>query len=249
MAKAKVLEENENEELVDLEFEVESVESDHPENEGESSDLPTIEDPEWTDYVMSLLTKKEKVGDKPKALGLLRIAPVVFSDILNMEKEVHAVSPDYAAVTMKLEFENGCRFCGSAEVSQMNCGEPYNRFPLASASTRALGRVLKTALRLQVLTAEENNDIAVGSNEELEGSVIISDTQINFIEILCGPKKLNVNVQEAVSLIMGYEVECISKLTHDNALSIQEALDAWLKTSTEKPKLAEYDSGWRSNFA
>jgi len=216
------------------------------EQEEERDINPT--DPEWTEFVMSMLTDNEKIGNKPKALGLLRICPLVYANIVQIVPDVHVVTEDYAAVTMHISFDNGCTITGSAEVSMRNCGEPYNRYPLGSATTRALGRALKTAMTLNVLTAEEGNDISVRSNEPTEGSIKISDVQINFIDILCSPKKLNINIKEVVANIIGPDVKSISKLTHDDALVIQKQLDVWLKSKDDMPKFGVYDSEWRSNF-
>lgn len=192
----------------------------------EGEELEAVYDPsspDWTEFVMSQLQDSEKVGDKPRAIGLVRVVGQVLSPIVENETIVHVVTQDYAAVTERIRLQNGFVASGSAEVSVHNCQEPYSKYPLASASTRALGRAVKTILKLNVLTAEEGNDISVGSNEVVEGK--ISDTQTRFIDILS--QRISINPEKSAGHILGKEVQSLTDLTHGEALLIQNELEVW----------------------
>ena len=224
------------------------VDEDAP-NAPESS--PEKFSPEWTDYVLSLLTKDEFINERPRADGLVRLCGVLVGDINWGSPEVHHVGVDYAAVTITPTLPNGVKVFGSAECTVNDTDAPYNRYPLATAETRAIGRAAKRILGLtNVLTAEETSKVAEltvpeASNEDrTEGS--ITDTQIKFIDRMC--KKLNVDVQKSITEICG-EHGNIRELSHAEALQVNTVLDEWTREEDQEyAKFGPYEDDWRNSF-
>lgn len=209
---------------------------------------------EWTDYILGLLTEDEVVNECPKTDGLWRVACSLNKGI-SYGVNVLQTSPDYAAVTVSINARQGlfdyCVISGSAECSALNTDPPYNKYPLATAETRALGRALKRLLCINVLTAEEssraaNLTIPVSDENRTEGS--ITSTQISFIERMC--KKIDINLENAIIYAVGLH-ENINELSHAEALRINETLDAWSRDKSEDPeykKLGKFDTSWKSSF-
>lgn len=217
----------------------------------EDEKIPSRTSPDWSDYVMGLLTKDEKVKDKPRADGLNRVARMLNGDF-NYRLDVHHVSPEFAAVTCIVTDQDGFDYTGSAECHVTNTDPPYNKYPLATAETRAIGRAMKRILGLtNVLTAEESSRIAeltIPESEEDRTEGSIQPTQINFVDRMC--KKLNVNLKNAVVKIIGQH-EKINDLSHSESLQLQQALDEWTKDTSEDPgykQLGDYDPSWKSDF-
>ena len=204
--------------------------------------------PEWTDYVLSQLTEQEKRDGKPTAPGLKRAFNSLFPDVyVNEKQNVHHVGPEYAAVTISLDIGTLISIVGSAECSEANTDPPYNKYPLATAQTRALGRAYKRLLGIDIITAEESSrkasisDPALNGDED-EGS--ISNTQIKFIELMA--TKINVNVGTVIKRLFK-ESRPVKRLSHSDAILINEHLD---ELSKDLPKieadeeLKGYDKNW-----
>lgn len=235
--------------LADMELDEVFTEVDENTPDSVPDDLPERSSPEWTDYVLSLLTKSELVKDRPRADGLVRICKKLMGDI-DFDLDVHHVGPDYAAVTCNAQLAGGGSFHGSAECSVNNTDEPYSKYPLATAETRAIGRAAKRVLGLSnVLTAEETSRVAEltipDCNEDrTEGS--ITDTQIKFIERMC--KKLNVDVRKAVVEITG-DHKSIGELSHAEALQVNSVLDGYTRDEDQGyAKLGPFEEDWRTTF-
>jgi hypothetical protein len=212
-----------------------------------------LNDPGWTDYVMDeLLDKREKKDGNPTTDGLRRVANLLFNNQISYDLKVHVSTPDFASVTSYVEClgYNGrsITYTGSAECHMGNTDAPYNKYPLATAETRAEGRALKRLLNLKVLTAEETSKIANISNiEEQEGiDQSINDNQIKFIDRFC--KKIDVSVQFAVDTIVG-QYKSIKDLNYSQATEIHAVLNGW---SNDKETIPDghdkYDEGWRNTF-
>lgn len=220
--------------------------------EEQTDKTPSKYDPEWSDFVLSLLTDDEKVNGNPKADGLVRVAGALYGEgtsILN----VHYVTPTSAAVTLNFIL-NDVAYIGSAECTVDNTDEPYNKYPLATAETRAIGRVMKRVLKLtNVLTAEESSRVAEltaipdDGIDRTEGS--ITETQIKFIDRIC--KSININVENAVKYILGDStLTTIKSLSHKSALHINSILDQWKRAETNESykDVGLYDENWKNSF-
>ena len=80
----------------DLEEDFEVIEDEqHTEEEKELDETC----PEWTEYMLSLLTEDELKDGKPSTEGLVRICRERYPDFFVAHPTVHTVGADYAAVT------------------------------------------------------------------------------------------------------------------------------------------------------
>lgn len=215
---------------------------------------PSEGSPEWSSYVLSLLTEDEMPNGRPSTPGLRRVATFLYGP-LSSSLTPHVVSQDYAACTVYVDVPaSGARVHGSAECHDQNTDPPFSKYPLATAETRAEGRALKKVLCLEnILTAEEASNVAaitipVSTQDRTEGS--ITDTQIKFIDRMC--KKLEVDLKEAVTQAVGPH-EAINDLSHAEALKVNEVLDTWSREPSEPTpqykKLGPYNSDWRTDFS
>lgn len=124
------------------------------------TDLPSISDPGWTEYVLSSLMDYEKDNGSPKTDGLRRIATKllgVFSSQTDILQTPTVENGFRASVKVELTFHNN-RFSttGAADVYSGNTKAKFATHAVATAETRAEGRALRKALRLtKVLAAEE----------------------------------------------------------------------------------------------
>lgn len=221
-------------------------------------EIPEVEDDrpnrfstEWSDYVMSLFSKDELREGKPTCDGLRRIVQLLYGEIVHQNLSVHHVNEKYAAVTAHIvlprhshtyKYGDVTFYSGSAECTIDNTDDPYAKYPLATAETRALGRAFKMALGLQhVLTAEESSKkshlVQVSSNEEQRTEGSIEENQIKFIERML--PKLGIEHNEPLviaNVILGAKHKNLSKLTHAEALTIIEVLNQWSQSSDNIPK-------------
>lgn len=235
--------------LSEMELDEAFTEVDESTPDSVPDDLPEHHSPEWTDYVLSQLTKSELVKDRPRSDGLVRLVKMIIGEV-DFLLQVHHVSPEYAAVTCQITIPGGSTVHGSAECSDRNTDIPYNKYPLATAETRAIGRAAKRALGLSnVLTAEEGSEVAQLTVPEVtedrtEGS--ITDTQIKFIERMC--KKLDISVHKAVIEIVG-DHEKIENLSHAEALQVNSVLDGYTRDEDQEyAKLGPFEENWRTTF-
>jgi len=237
-----------NEEALLDEVDLEQMEVEEDSMAEEEDNSPMLGDPDWTEHVLSMLHKDEvvKKNGAPRTEGLLRIARQLCPGLTFNKPEVHGVSEHYAAVTCCAVYD-GCSFYGSAEVHSNNTDAPYNKYPLASAETRAIGRAVKRLLGINVITAEETSkvaDLTIPSSDENRTEGSITSTQIKMVDSLS--KKLDIGVRQVVTNILGHH-ESISELSHAEGLRVLEQLDAWTKNPSDV-KFELYDPNWKTNF-
>lgn len=202
-------------------------------------------DPDWTDYVLSLLwdselvskTNKDKIDRFPKADGLRRVFEQLVGPILSIKRDVIQVpqllsenisenSLGVATVKVRIEYyknnDLGGRIYSFDEVADCygrNTIAPYSYHPTGTASTMAEGRALRKILNLKALTIEEMR----AEKTEKEGDVIdspVTENQKNLIVRLCG--KLGKNIDEYVTKTVGVPKE---KLTYSKASEVIQSLN------------------------
>lgn len=215
----------------------------------ESKEVPSIDDSGWTDYILSLLDKDEKIstvsGEAPTVDGLARVANLVISPKINVVKtEVIQASKDYACV--KVTISNGLQSIdGVAEVYPENTDSPFSMYPAATAETRALGRAYRKLLRLKkVFAAEEVSKKASISlpNINVEDTNKITDSHIMFIDMMC--ERLNISVMEVMENICGPKTS-IRDYSEEQAISVNAQLSSWCQDRTKLPSFSKYDREWR----
>lgn len=173
---------------------------------------PTIDDPEWSDFILSQLADEEQMDGKPLVAGLRRLAEIhigeiVFSGPTSVEtlETEHPVGK--CTVVYKVEFlvKRGQKtvtkvYSDVADVWHANTDDMFAVYASATASTRAEARALRKALKLRGAAAEEItkkdaskilHDEAPRSTSE-DGDERIANDQINFIDVKCKKEDLDV---------------------------------------------------------
>lgn len=178
---------------------------------------PTIADKEWTSWVLDQLFPDEKYEQYPTCDGLLRIFEIVMGTIISINTTVvQSASSDNnnrATVATTLTYvrpnvsgERVYTVSDAADCSLENTQHPFNLYPSATASTMALGRCLRKALRLKTLVREEvvrpSDDITKMMVEANQNSSKATDVQKNMIRKLTkgmsiGIDKLIAHMKEA----------------------------------------------------
>lgn len=136
--------------------------------------LPKYGSKEWKDYVLGMLNPDEMSNGCPRMCGLRRVAQIVLGDIVfSGAQDVSVINQDDGrAVTVNYRFDIAWKLDFGMEISNFDSGMPvrtfmgiadctenvdclYARHPAATAETKAMARALKTALSINVLTADE----------------------------------------------------------------------------------------------
>lgn len=140
-------------------------------------EVPSYNSPEWSDYVMGLFSPKEMVNDQyPNGAGLRRVAEILLGNIISSRVlDVKYVQdnengPGRACAIYEISFAwNKYQdetiidmsgppirtFSDAADVWPGNTDDLFAAHPVATAVSRAESRVLRKALRLRGLSAEE----------------------------------------------------------------------------------------------
>ena len=195
--------------------------------------IPARYEPEWTDYVKSLLTKNELVEDAPTCDGLRRVFKLIIGDIISTEVKVDQVpvisNNNHATVTVTIKYIPRWSsvlhtVSDASDVSDYNIDKPFSNFPVATAVTIAEGRCLRKAIGLiKVNTIEELKSSAPGTVAINEVMANISESTVmqnNVIRSLC--KKLNIDFVKLVGKLEGIPKEN-RELNNPRNLSYEEA--------------------------
>lgn len=218
---------------------------------------PSINDFEWNDYVLGLLSEEEKISDNPTTDGLRRIFEIALDCTIIESTSAVCQSPDPAngnratVVHTLVYILNSSKsdqdfkkitVNGAADVYWGNCDKIYRNHPVAVAETRAEGRALRRGLRLRKVVAAEEISKEL---EDIDGNTVnkISNNQINFIDVLA--KRLNINV---TALLESQNVESknIYAMEHESAVKIIRQLSTYQQNVDNIPEsILEYNSEWK----
>lgn len=237
------------------------VEFEEPKSELVNSvPIPAQTSPEWNAYILSRFTDDEKFNGNPTVDGLRRVAEDLIGDIVDSTTEILPMGNKICAVCM-ISFDTSLatdetihilkRFSGAADAYDGNCDKPYNKYLTSMAETRAEGRALRKALRVKVVSAEELSEVANEDVPREEDTTKITDTQINFIDIMCrnDNRGLDINVKKFVQFHCP-KVYNIREMLHKDSLAIQEKLSySQQNTGSLSPDVRGYDPEWKKTFA
>ena len=218
---------------------------------------PTINDIEWTDYVLALLSDDEKIHGNPTTDGLRRIFEIALDCTIVDSTSLVAQTPDLnngnrATVVHSLTYIlNNSKLddCfktktvdGSADVYWGNCDKIFRNHPVAVAETRAEGRALRRGLRLRKVVAAE--EIAEEIEDDIDGNTVgkMTNNQLNFMDVLC--KRLDINpIKYLENLDLPIDID---KLDHNNGVSIIRQLSSYQQDTSSIPEnILGYEEGWK----
>lgn len=218
-----------------------------------------INDIEWTDHILSMLSEDEKISGNPTTDGLRRIfelalncrvlsssTSVVQSPDPNNEKRatvVHTLVYRLNPYSSDPDGINTLSVDGAADVYWGNCDKVYRNHPVAVAETRAEGRALRRALRLRKVVAAEELAKEIEDHPDNNSVTKITSNQINFIDVVA--QRLNINV---ISLLRSNNIESndIYKILHEDAVSIIRILSKYQQNTTDIPtELIGYLPEWK----
>jgi len=172
-------------------------------------EMPPIGSVDWNDKVMSLFEEDELVDGRPVVHGLKRVAELLFGEIV-LSGPVQVFPPQTdahvgrATVVYRVRFDSGREFSEVADCWEQNTDDAFCAFATATASTRALGRALRQALRIRTVAAEEmtKKDTAAfvkstpkpvtATTGEYDDKARMTDKQSKFLAAKC--KQVDVNV-------------------------------------------------------
>jgi len=188
-------------------------------------DTPRYFDAGWNDYVMAQFDPDELIDGKYPNVNSLRrmvellLGEIVFSGPVNVEQTMDAEHTGKAVVTYKvtIDWQLGGVYAGNLDVPVGyghrsflsvasswvgNTDDIFAVFPESIAETRAEGRALRRALRINVVCADEltKKDTAavvqqqkesVSTTGDWEENSLITDQQTNTIKMMCDRLQIN----------------------------------------------------------
>lgn len=214
MARKKQIDEQSVEAQDEAEWNLGAIEvlNDTPSKETDATDdLVTMESPDWHDHVMSKFVEAELVDGCPTVAGLRRVAQLLLGEIM-FSGPVQVWAPnadsgtiDRSTVLYKVEFAwrqgvdfNGINiskfnfpikaFCDVADVWSGNAEYKYATHTSSLASTRAEARVLRKALQLRVISADE---IGKAEDNPIDNESMTRNQQ-SVIEAKCDSMKIDI---------------------------------------------------------
>lgn len=216
----------------------------------------TPNQPEWTDYVLSLLGEDEKINGNPTTDGLRRIFETVLEcTVINAEPKVMQ-SPDLAnerratvvytmdyvlndeSVPESLKYRS---VSAAADVYWGNCDKIFRNHPVAVAETRAEGRALRKALKLRkVVTADEIAKDVVDHDQD--NSNTINHSQLNFFDVF--GKRLNINIKKLLDHL-AINHSNIYHISYDDAVKTITTLSGFQQNNSVPQEIIGYDPNWK----
>ena len=196
--------------------------------------VPARFDPEWSNYVMSLLTDDEMEGGYPKVDGLRRLAQQLVGEIVESSTHVahvhHHDGNVFIVIVHSITFvdDDGVEhmFDGAADGGHHNIRGDYVMYPTAVTETRAEGRALRRALNLKTIVAEELAEVKIPSVVEVPKNLgMMTDIQKNSLQKLCGTgvRGMDVNVAKLAKKLLDKEVVDLTK--EDAALLLKNVTE------------------------
>lgn len=160
---------------------------------------PLYNTDEWQKFVLSLLKPDELIEGHPSAAGLMRVLRLL-ADVYSIHTSVYKspTSTDRSATVSCTLSLKDCflinTVCSTADVSEYNTKAPFNKHPVATAETKALGRAAKLLLNIKIHTHEE-------MLEDENDYKKINERQIKTINLLC--ERLDVDKEKFLAANAG----------------------------------------------
>lgn len=207
---------------------------------------------EWHDFVMSRFESDELFEGNPKVDGLWRVAEDVLGIIKTYTSRVVESPTEKNGFGATVECfisvyvpEIGeLVSSGVGDCNFKNADLTYARFPSSLAETRAKGRALRTLLRLRNIVAAEELSTDVPDSDDNE---LITDTQIDKIDLLCS--KLDINVALIIPAVLeeySYVFKNVRSISKHMAGKVIRRIDSFQNDKKLiKKELKGYSKEWR----
>jgi len=186
--------------------------------------------------IMALFNQEELEGDNPNVAGLRRVSRLVIGPVVDQDVQiVPIVMGRYNGISavMKISFSSNNENFGTGTLTFSDAGDcipeynadstKFGRYATALAVTRAEARILRKALGLANIAAEEATDLpAVKLDGEGQDNSLISDQQKKLINKLA--EKKNVKIEEFMAA-HGFDKTDIDLITKDEAILLIKKLN------------------------
>lgn len=228
--------------LVDIdEFEVAFA---NPKNES-TGEVPNQSDSNWTEYVLSQLTDIEKDKEYPKADGLRRLVEKLISPIVSMQTTVIQAPQQSNMMTSTVKttvtLENGQSYEAVTDVQKDHLQHPFDKHISAIAETRAEGRAYRKILRLQNIVTKEE----MVADTNLDDSKM-NRTQIQFLDVMCGNSRLNINVKKLFETVIPKKLTDIKQHTNEDVQTVFGILSGYQEDMSKIPaEIRGYTPSWK----
>lgn len=227
-------------------------------NQQDNNKIPSPNDIEWTDHVLSLLSDDEKIMGNPTTDGLRRIFEIVLNCVItdSSSSVVQSPSPENEkratvihSLTYVLKDGGGAEnhlnvrsVSGAADVYWGNCDKIYRNHPVAVAETRAEGRALRRALKLRKVVAAEEIAKDIEDHPDHDSVTKITNNQLNFIDVLS--KRLDISVFKLLDKL-AIPKDNIYNISHENAVQIIRHLTEYQQHNNVSDDILGYESNWK----
>lgn len=223
-------------------------------------DAPTMDSPEWTEYVIRQLDDAELENGNPTVAGLRRVIGELMGEIVSSETHiVTAPNERYKSCTAihTLEISSPSiynadrvlKFNGAVDVSLENTPAPYNLHLVSTADTRAEAKALRRALKLRGVTSEELVSNPLTKNElEMSQASLINDQQIMSVNVMA--ERNNINVKKFIVRHASWaDLEYINDLSNqDGAILLSNLSEMQRKPKNIDESFVGYDENWKEYF-
>lgn len=220
--------------------------------------IPSPNDIEWTDYVLSLLSDDEKISGNPTTDGLRRIFEIALDCTITDSSSTVVQTPDISnekratvvhSLTFVLNREGGTEnhlnirsVSGAADVYWGNCDKIYRNHPVAVAETRAEGRALRRGLKLRKVVAAEEIAKDIEDHPDHDTVTKITNNQLNFMDVLA--KRLDINMNKLLEKL-ALSADNLYNISYDEAVKTITALSSYQQTNDIPSDIIGYDPNWK----
>jgi hypothetical protein len=222
-------------------------------NTSEEFSSATVEphDPKWVEYILDQLETREMVDGAPTTDGLRRVTEAVYGQIIGSETEILELPSSNIKDTIRCTAKHTLtilrhntpdplqiKVSACVDVLAENLPSPYNKHLVATACTRAEGKALRRALKIKIITAEEQQNSTEVIDEMEQQSDVITDQQLLAINALC--KKLNISMKKLVNKSYP-SVTSTKELTRANGRDLISTLSGFQRASKIEDGLLGYE--------
>lgn len=223
--------------------------------------IPTMDSPEWADYVLSQLRNDEMDQGNPTCDGLRRVTEYLIGPIVGRDVRIHQSPnkdnygtatvvcsvkvlnniPDHILYGREIQEED------AADVNKYNTQKPFCLHPTATATTRAEARALRKILRLKKVVAAEElaGEVTEDFADAWKPSDPVQDEQINLLDIVC--QRCDINVMEYIN--SGERIyNSIYELDKNKAQAMIQHINKIQQDKVSRPHgVGKYDANWRNS--